>query len=148
MANTNIMTGYTYIPVIVFCRCCFGYNIQLPGLKPWLALVWLCHCRYNAMLINQSYHHDMHAHFAWPIKHCFLHPEEKYLQDLHISCKTILLGCKNAVNYFTIQFIWLLTWQNSSFFSSYVANSVVQSQIHMPLRNFIKSDQLVVGHLC
>ena len=42
---------------IVFCRCCFGYNIQLSGLKPWLALVWLCHCRYNAMPINQSHHH-------------------------------------------------------------------------------------------
>ena len=65
MANTNIMTGYTYIPVIVFLKVAIAWAIMAtPILKPWLALMWLCHCRYNAMPINQSHHHDMHAHFV------------------------------------------------------------------------------------
>ena len=74
MANTNIMTGYTYIAICnyIFCNCCLGYHIQLSGLKPWLALIWLCHCRYNAMPINRSHHHV--CSLCLTIKYCFLHP--------------------------------------------------------------------------
>ena len=37
MANTNIMTGYTYTSVIVFCMCCLGLNCPVVFLKPWLS---------------------------------------------------------------------------------------------------------------
>ena len=55
------MTGYAYVPVIVFCRCCFGYNVQFPRLiKPWLALVTCNYATADTMpcpCINQSHHH-------------------------------------------------------------------------------------------
>ena len=48
------MTGYTYIPVIIFLQVLLWLKCPIARAK---ALMWLCHCRYNAIPINQSRHH-------------------------------------------------------------------------------------------
>ena len=62
MANTNIITGYTYTPVIVFAGVVWAQIVQLSGLKSWLSQCsyaisyyqWI-KCQMNVNVLHSSY---------------------------------------------------------------------------------------------